>query len=303
MGCHLRVGEMPEHCRFVFAIPLKPRLAADDWEQAQEDLRRTIRSIRGSRSKNYVIVIACHESPDVKSEADRDIYILTVPFAPETDIRAGHLDKARKRHFIGAWLREHFNGEDMYVMFLDADDLIHRDLVDYIVKDDNRRSYVVESGYEYDCGTGILARRTKEFHQGCGSCFVVYFRQYELPSTWEDEECAYSRFKGHKEYNAVAKDMGKDADPIPFYCVAYLANHGESLRLKKTGKLRELDLGNLIWPTRANEILKTDFSVGVADRRALGLAGVRSFTSNALSMSLHRGKRRALRYLLGTSRT
>lgn len=293
---------MHDHYRFVFVIPFKPRAVSDNWEMAQEDLRRTIRSIRGTQSTEYLIVIACHDAPDLREHSGIDLCLLTVPFAADTVLQ-GHVDKARKRHFIGAWLRENLKADDVYVMFLDADDLVHRDIVGYVLSDDNRRSYVVEKGYEYDCRTGIVARRMQTFHQGCGSCYIVYFLKEELPRSWDDMDCAYTQFGGHKEYHAVAARLGKNADPIPFYAVIYLANHSESLRLKRTGgKLRELDLYNLVWPGEAKAILLNDFSLRDVDRRVTGLAGIGSFASGLLATSFRRIKRRVKNYVVGPTR-
>ena len=291
---------MHDTCKFVFAIPLKPRVACDDWEVVQDNLRRTIRSIRGTRNAEYFIAIACHDVPDLHEGSGSDLSVLTVPFAPESDVVQGGEDKIRKRHFIGAWLRENLKADAAYVMFLDADDLVHKDVVCYVLSDDNRRSYVAERGYEYDCRTGILGRRTRGFPGVCGSCFISYFQKDELPRSWDDKECAYTQFTLHREYDIAAAGLGKNADPIPFHAVIYLANHRESLRLKRPGgRLRELDLFNLVWPGQARAILVNDFSVSDDDRPVTGVAGIGSFACGVLASSFRRIRRRVNNYVFG----
>src|SRR5438477_6920311 len=102
-----------------------------------------IRSIRGSLKANPLIVIACHDAPDLGNDGGNDIVLLHVPFAPEGDVTQRLADKFRKRRFIGAWLRANLDRDGIYVMFLDADDLVHRDLADYVISHDNRRSYLI----------------------------------------------------------------------------------------------------------------------------------------------------------------
>jgi len=129
---------MQEPIRFTFAISFIPRGVCSNWETAQANLRRTIRSIRGMSRSDYRIVIACHELPDLTDIHGSDLELLQAPFAIETDLMRRGADKIRKRRLIGSWLRERVGEEGAYVMFLDADDLVHRRLVDHVLGDDNR---------------------------------------------------------------------------------------------------------------------------------------------------------------------
>src|SRR5689334_7436925 len=151
--------------RIIFAISLQPRLVSHQWQSVEKRLRQTIQSIRGSRNVSYLIVIACHDAPDLGNEEGKDIVLLHASFAPESDVTQRLADKFRKRRLIGAWVRSNLGDQGIYVMFLDADDLVHRDLANYVVSHDNRRSYLVTQGYRYDCRTGILDRRSREFHR------------------------------------------------------------------------------------------------------------------------------------------
>lgn len=286
---------MREGCRFVVAISFKPRAVSNDWEVAQENLRRTIRSIRAPRNAEYLIVIACHDVPDLREDSGGDLCVLTVPFAAELDVLQMGEDKFRKRHYIGAWLRENLKADGVYVMFLDADDLVHKDVVDHVLSHDNQRSYFPEKGYEYDCRTGILGRRV--FTGGFGSCFISYFLKEQLPRSWDDNGCAYMQFKLHEHFGTVAAELGKNADPIPFHAVIYLSNHSESLRLKRGLNRRELDLFNLVWPGQAKAILLNDFSLRNVDRLVSGLAGIESFAGGVLALAFCRIQAKILRSL------
>ena len=108
---------------FVFAIALKPKSASSDWQQVENNLRRTIRSARASDPAASVIV-ACHDEPELGEVADG------VVAPPRPVPRAGEPGRGRAgtRQLSvatpAAWLRETMRDDDaVYVMFLDADDL------------------------------------------------------------------------------------------------------------------------------------------------------------------------------------
>jgi hypothetical protein len=284
----------------VFTIPLKSRSACTDWAFAQANLRRTIRSIRAASGGDQAIVtVACHEPPELGAEAYA-VEVLTVPFSPPEDPYTERLDggrdKVRKRRFAAAWLRQELQGEDVYVMFLDADDLIHRDLLAHVLEH-GRESYLIDKGYLFDTASGLLWKRTGGFHQICGSSLVYAFHPEELPSTWEDESTPFASFgsnpyqRGHQEYDLVATELGRPPTRLPFPAVVYLANHGESSSNLRTGVPRyPTAAGDLVWPGEARSILHEGF--GAPD---LAIASVRRTTLSLLRTAARRARSGAAR--------
>jgi hypothetical protein len=257
----LRQGTSP----FVFAVPLKPRRGCNDWEIVQQRLRHTVRSIRGGVDRNYLIVLACHDRPDL--DLGEDVQILSAPFAAEPKSQQGAQDKARKLRMIGAWLKDRVSAEGAHVMFLDSDDLVHRYLVRFVHRAAVRCCYSIERGYMYDCRTGVLELRSRRFFALCGSSFIGWFHKSELPQSWEDLESPYARFgvyplhRGHQHYPSVAAELGKEVHTIPFPAVTYVVNHGDNLRAVESGmQFRELHPSQLVWPRRAKMILNSNFS-------------------------------------------
>src|SRR5438093_5247507 len=109
-----RAGK-PNSPPFVFAISLQPRLVSHDWHNVEENLRHTIRSISRSRNAHPLIVIACHDRPDLGDEDGEDVVILQVPFAPESELSQRLPAKIRKRRFMGRWLRSNRDWDGIYV--------------------------------------------------------------------------------------------------------------------------------------------------------------------------------------------
>lgn len=107
--------------------------------------RREERSDRVSSAGRASIVVACHDEPDLGDDAGVDGQVERVSFPEPSIVREGGRDKARKRRFGAAWLWTALADADVYVMFLDADDLVHRDLVGHVLAG-GAGSYLVRSG-------------------------------------------------------------------------------------------------------------------------------------------------------------
>jgi hypothetical protein len=279
--------------RFAFAIPLKSRQASVDWEKAQANLRRTIRSVRAAAVHQPVIVaIACHDEPELGDAGGDDVHVLPVPFAEPADRWAGGRDKSSKRRFVGAWLRQTLVEDELYVMFLDADDLVRKDIVEYSLAH-GQGSYVVDQGYVCDVASGLLWHRRHGFHRTCGSSFVCRFTRAELPSSWEDTASPFAQFgsspdqRGHPDYDQVASELGRPPTVLPFPAVVYTVNHSESLWGAKSGGRRSSSSPrDYVWPAAARRILGEEFGSPDLARRRAGAAHVTSAFAKAAGARL-----------------
>jgi hypothetical protein len=274
--------------QFAFAIPFKPRSACTDWEQAQANLRRTIGSVRGAAvTEPAIVAVACHDEPELDLVSGDDVHVLPVPFAEPADQWGGGRDKASKRRFIGAWLRQALIGDEAYVMFLDADDLVHKSILEYVLAN-GHGSYVVDHGYVFDLASGLLWHRRQGFHRTCGSSFVVRFTREELPSSWEDTASPFAQFgsspdqRGHPDYDQVASELGRPPATLPFPAVVYTVNHSESLWGAKSGGRRSSTAPrDFVWPAAARRILGGEFSSPDLARQVAGATHVTSAFAKA----------------------
>jgi hypothetical protein len=257
----------PATAGFVFVIALKPKSASSDWPQAESNLRRTIRSALATHSGARVVV-ACHDEPDLGDVAE-GVVLLRVPFPEPSSPADGGRDKAAKRRYAAAWLRETMrDGDTVYVMFLDADDLVNRALVDYVYSIGGP-SYLVDTGYLADLERGLLRHRRTDFHKTCGSSFVCRFARAELPTSWDDLSAPFSQFgsspdqRGHPEYDQVATELGRPPVVVPFPAVTYVVNHPESLWTAKGRGWRPVGaVQDLVPPRRARRVLREEFAAG-----------------------------------------
>ena len=287
--------------RFVFAIPLKARSACANWELVERNLRRTVRSAtRAAATDDAHIVVACHDEPDLTSAATANVHVLPVPFPEPTSARDAGRDKSRKRRSIGAWLRERLDGGAVYVMFLDADDLVHRDVVRHSLAH-GCGSYVLEQGYVFDASSGFLWRRDAGFHRACGSSFVCRFTLDELPTSPDETTSTFAQFgaspdqRDHFEYLELATELGRPPVPFPFAAAVYVVNHPESTWGRRTGQLRPVAPRKFVWPTAARRILADEFAAAdLADEVAGTFATLAPYartSAKRLPGKLHRTAR------------
>jgi hypothetical protein len=249
--------------RFAFAIPLKARSACADWESAQRNLRRTVRSAQAAAGEDGLVVIACHDEPDLTGTSSK-VHVLPVPFPEPASLQDAGRDKARKRRSIGVWLRETLD-DSVYVMFLDADDLVHRDVVRYALSQ-GHGSYLVDDAYSFDLRRRLLQHRSQGFPWARGSSFVCRFTVDELPTSADETTSPFAQFgaspdqRGHLEWPELATELGRPPVPFPFGAALYTVNHPESTWGRRTGAQRPVAPRELVWPKAARRILADDFS-------------------------------------------
>ena len=249
-----------------FLIPVISRMLSKDWPEVERNLDATLRSILQSPSDRVRAVVCHHERPDVPALKDPRVTALEVDFARQDDVLKGSRDKQAKRRFGAAWLRE--NHGDCAIFFLDADDLVHRDLPDYILSK-TVDAFQVETGYRWDEGRNALEPVNKNFSTRCGSCFGAFFTKAELPLSSDDMANTFSQIAKvkHALHAEVAVTQGKTCAPVPFPAIVYRINHASSLRAAKLiasqesldGK-RDTNPKKVLAPIEAVRILREDFA-------------------------------------------
>lgn len=242
----------------IFCIPLISRELAVNWEGVVSNLNNTIRSIMGQSNGSFEVAICHNEKPEIAFWDDSRVKSIPAEFPSNTELMQSNSDKRDKLRHIASTYRD---GGERYFMFLDADDLVHQSLCEYVLSDDNRRGYWITKGFSLDAGDGRLYRIESEFEKYCASCFIGYFRSEELPTNHADLE---GRFSGvlstkHRNWHQKARQLGRPVDPVDFHSVVYLVGHDSSLRGMKT-KFAKREFPGQIEVTDRTATLK-EFSV------------------------------------------
>lgn len=230
------LAPLAQDATVVFAMPLIARERAQDWSAVQDNLAATLRSVRAQSSHRWEVVICGQDLPECVEFDDR-VRFLHHPERPDPDQmtdRPAKLDQLIG-HFADDWRR------DGYFFMLDADDLVHPDLVSHCVETADRSGYILPEGFMLDASGGTIAYmgesrirypKSARFYNHCGSCTAIRM-DFRKGAAFAEP----LRTRGtHKTQVHNLAAYGIALKKVPFGGVIYVVNHGQNLR-ERRGKM------------------------------------------------------------------
>ena len=212
---------------FTFGIALTPRAVARDWGLIEALLDLTLASVRAQTDPDWRALIAVHERPRLAVPDARVAFVEVgwpvAPPGPHND------DSGRKKHLLSDIVRDNSGG---YLMVLDADDWVDRDLV-AAARATIGEAHVgglIHEGLAVDFATlraAPLPHPELEglpFHRFCGSCGVVLIRPGAKTEIRRDP---FAVLRSHHRWVEVAAEHGEALARLPV-SGAYLVNTGEN---------------------------------------------------------------------------
>lgn len=274
----------------IFAIPLRKKETSSNWKECINKLEGTIDSIYNQTCGNFKILLACNSIPAALKEYDNKLEYLVVDIPkPDSWVEMAR-DKFWKLTVIGARIRElllEFNNsnEGVFVMPIDADDLINKRVVEYVEQNDNAYGFVSDFGY-IRYGNSKYMHKIKDLHRICGSCNIIRMHLEELPKEvpsnrlCHDEETARIlnamypiRFDHHIVVDKY-KEEGREFSRLPFPSTIYQRDTGDNISnvfenenkviIKKKfhpiALVRKLNLTKYKWISKK---IQNDFSLNI----------------------------------------
>lgn len=158
---------------FTFGIALIARALAPDWRLALALLDLTLASISAQTDQDFRIVIAGHDRPSTRMDADPRLTFLEAGW-PVGQPEPHNVDSSRKLQAISAHVLERGGG---LLMFVDADDWVDRRLVEAARSrvGPDEIAAVIRTGFATDLRTLRTAPLPhprifdRGFHRICGS--------------------------------------------------------------------------------------------------------------------------------------
>jgi hypothetical protein len=207
-----------------FAIALIGRARAFDWDRVQHNLLWTLGSLLQQNDPRWQALV-CGQDRPAGLELDPRIRFLQYG-APGSG--QAYDKRPKQRVLAGAMSQE--RGRDGYLVFVDADDILHPDFVGHCLTTAHRDGYLVSLGYMRDTQSGALgyfgpptARHphANPLWTTCGTSSATRFdrriRLAKLPH----------RFSGsHGQQVRRFAEFGMHLAEIPFPAVIYSINHG-----------------------------------------------------------------------------
>lgn len=236
-----------------FVIPLQAPQASRRWDLVSRLCVRTLGSVCQQRGGSWRALLVCNEPP-ARLPAHPGIRVLTVDLPPPATAEQRMQDKWAKVKRGLVELRWHGS---QYVMIVDADDCVHRDLAAHC---DERRAphgWIVDVGYLHDRGSRWLLRR-RGFDAVCGTSSIVRCDEDDLPRSVDDDPRGSIVLRaGHTVIRAACAARGTPLEPLPFGAVVYNLATGENdsgtelkALLGRRARLRSLLDHRLLTPWR-----------------------------------------------------
>ena len=242
----------------VFAIPLRAKETAKNWEGVENRFWNTIRSIFNQVEEEYRVIVACNEIPEMPETMRRicddrlEFIELDMPIPTEWIEMAR--DKFWKLLEIAVRIREILKVQEhpekgLYVLPVDADDLLNCKIAQWCERYPDENGFVSNEGYVWENGKPYF-RIYKEMYTYCGSCNIIKMYLEDLPENMpadiklcHDRQTAAilnARYPIRWDHNLVVdkyRSMGKPFSILPFRSTVYLINNGDNISttVLKTG--------------------------------------------------------------------
>lgn len=217
-----------------------------DYAREEVLLQETLASITQQTSDDYAVYIVANRAPSFPLPA-RTEFVLA-DFAPPRRANGEHasledfvIDKGSK---VGLGLLAARDSGADWVMLFDADDFVHRDVVEFVRAHADSPGWFVNEGWVFSRRRNGY-RKQAAFHRTCGTSYVIPFEAYGTPAELTVDASqrevvdafgdTLKRAMGaHRNAVAWHLDQGRELRPLPFrgavYHVDTGANHsGKSL--------------------------------------------------------------------------
>jgi hypothetical protein len=209
----------------VFIVPLQSPQASSNWDMVSALCERTLRSICAQTSQQFRVFLVCNEAPALRF-THPSLTIIEDNFPiPQRNSAERMFDKHEKlkRGMIAA---RHLAPCD--VMLVDADDCVHRGLVEWCERHPESPGWYFPDGYIYTAGSSWLYR-LRDFDQICGTSIIVKCGDAYFPKSMNDAKSDFFMVaRGHFEFRDPSRIGGINLEPLPFAGGVYVTATGEN---------------------------------------------------------------------------
>lgn len=209
----------------VFIVPVKSKKVSGNWESFIKLFERSIKSICNQTSKDFRVIVSCHEAPEIEFENER-VHYHKVSFPPpslegidkEKQRRLKEEDKAKKI-LEGLEVAKEFKAS--HFMVVDSDDCINNKIAEFANNDKTEcPGWYIKKGYYYQEGKPYAFLNKSNFNKFCGSCIIIKSELVEHLFSKEP-------FLYYEHYTMVLKN-GIQLKALPFAGAMYSMANGEN---------------------------------------------------------------------------
>jgi hypothetical protein len=179
------------------------------------------------------VLVVCHEKPDIKFKHPHIRYVCVDFPAPieaagradEQALLLKELDKNRKL-FVGLIQSQSFNPS--HIMIVDSDDLVSRNLAEFVKNNPHSNGWFVNQGYEYEEGTNFVKVRKKNLHLKTGTSHIMRFEALKADLSKDLSEID-NAYLAHQSIVPWMESRKNPLAPLPFAGSVYTTDNGENI--------------------------------------------------------------------------
>ena len=205
---------------FCFITSLRSPQVAENWQAICGLFERTAASVFSQTCPEFRLIVVCNQLPILSRAFDNRLEFIIVDLPVQKTHGSMCADKLKKLLIAMQRVRE-LNAD--YVMPIDADDLVSRNLVSHVLKYPDADGWYVARGWKYQYGRH-WKEKLDDFNRNCGTCNVLARRWFAFPNNPEQERKADAALitHGHDQVIDAFTAQGARLRPFPFRAATYI---------------------------------------------------------------------------------
>ena len=227
----------------VFVTAVRHPLNSASYARVGRLLDATLHTVVRGSDPDFRVVVVHNEMPPLEANDSR-ISFLQVSFPPPSserksriDFTLGVKDKGMKL-IAGAAAARELNAD--HIMFIDCDDLMHRDLASYANQRHEESGWFAPNGYIHSVGSAAVQEVIGDFHHRNGSTSIVRSDLLQIPSAITPtssqaeivelvgEDYVVGLIGVHGKWNDFLAQSGNHLEPLPFPSTIWEIGTGEN---------------------------------------------------------------------------
>lgn len=211
---------------FVFIVPLRSPESCSNWEEVSSLCNSTLESLTQQNSENYKVVLVCNSRPlDFKFNEHIVLVEDLFPIPHSLEERNADIYMKVKRGMLEV-KRLQFVKQDcpVFIMKVDADDLVSNRLVSFTEKYPNSDGWYFTAGYIYEMESNNLFLRPR-FNTVSGTSHILKCYDSDFPESMDTPATEWlDIIWEHLRVNKLLEPLNRKLSPLPFPGAVYRIN-------------------------------------------------------------------------------